>query len=855
MPGKSTRHTYIIVDGYSLAFRAFYGTQFLSTSDGRPTNALFGLANMLLSLLSSEEPYGIVVAFDAPGKTFRHAEFPEYKAQRKEADPALKEQLPATRDLVAALGIPTAELVGFEADDLVGTIAKKVSAQGMRALVVTGDMDQVQLVDDSTTVRMTVRGITDVKDYTPESVKERFGFGPELLPDYKALRGDPSDNIPGVAGVGDKIATALIQRFGRVEEILTHLAEVEPRVRAKIEAEPEVLALGKRLTTIVTDAPFDFEPKRYKVDSETIQQAKRLFESLEFRTLQRRLDAVLPKFAAEPLGPPAEVREPLATRTAPATSPGEPRMRFGDAEAVALAVGEEGVALCAGDDALLVPRDMHGALAWLSGEEAPELLVHDGRAQAQLLLGLGVQHPQFGFDTQLAAYVLQPGRGSYELAACAREHLGLDLGRDAGSAAAAVWALRGPMTDRLSAEGTWRCYDEIDLPLLPILLEMERTGIAVDAGYLAEFSARLAGQIDALASDVYGLAGERFNIGSPKQLGTVLFEKLGLPAGKKTKTGYSTSVDVLAGLAHEHEIVAKVLSWRELTKLRSTYADALPGMAGDDGRIHTTFQQTVTATGRLSSTDPNLQNIPVKTQLGREIRRAFVAPPGSVLLSLDYSQIELRVLAHMCEDPGLVGAFEAGLDIHAATAHSLFGVPTEEVSSDQRRVAKMVNYAVLYGMSDFGLSQALGTSVGEAHEIIDAYFRQFPSVRAFTDAIIEEARTKGHTTTISGRRRYFPDIHSANRQVRMGAERAAINAPIQGSAADVIKIAMVNLHKTGLPTGVRMLLQVHDELVFECDEAQAGVAPKIAEMMSSAAELRVPLVVDTKAGPNWRDMD
>lgn len=847
MPAKSTRDTLIIIDGYSLLFRAFFATQYFSTSDGRPTNALFGFSNMVLSLLEKERPYGLVVVFDAPGKTFRDALYPEYKGHRQETDPALKDQLPKARDLCAALGLDFVEVVGFEADDLAGTLARRAGEQGLHALIVTGDKDQLQLVDDNTTVRMTKRGLSDVEDYTPANFHEHFPFPPSLIPDYKALRGDPSDNIPGVAGVGDKTASALLEQFGPVESILARLEEVAPKVRDKIAADPEVLTLGKKLTTIVTDMELDFQIKPYRVTPQTVESAKRLFTDLEFRSLMRRLDVVLPLFSSDPIEAIAEVVEAVPARTVTANSPEELFARFSGLPEVAIAMGEEGVAVAVGDEATLIPREMTGALDWLAHTG---LALHDGRL-VTAPLGFAVR---FAFDAQLAAYVLAPGRGKYMLQDTYREFFGREMAPDPGSQAVALWALREPMKRRLAEEGTLSVYEQVDLPLLPILIEMERAGILVDARCLQAFSADVTKQIAALQTEIWDLAGEEFTIGSPKQLGYILFEKLGLAAGKKTKTGYSTDVDVLNMLAADNEIAAKVLNWRELTKLKSTYADSLPALVREDGRIHTTFNQTVAATGRLSSMDPNLQNIPVRTELGREIRRAFVAPPGKLLLSLDYSQIELRLLAHMCDDPVLVEAFAKGEDIHTATAASIFGVADEAVTSDQRRQAKMVNYAVLYGMSDFGLAGALGLGVSEARGIIQAYFDQFPSVKRFTETIVEEARMKGFTTTLTGRRRYFPDIHSANRNVRMGAERQAVNAPIQGSAADVIKIAMINLYKTNLMERVTMLLQVHDELVFECAEGDVGIAGDLAKVMAEPMKLKVPLVVDAKIGPNWRDM-
>lgn len=851
MPGLSTRDTYVIIDGYSLLFRAFFATQYFATSDGRPTNALYGFTNMLFSLMEKDQPYGIAVVFDAPGKTFRHADYPEYKAHRRDTEDALKQQLPVARELVAALGIPQIEITGYEADDLAGTLARMAVQKGLHAMVVTGDRDQLQLVDENTTVRMTKRGLSDVEDYTPESFPRHFSFPPALIPDYKALRGDPSDNIPGVAGVGEKTANALLAEFGPVESILEHLDDLAPKVREKIAADPGVLALGKHLTTLICNAPIEMELEPYRPTAETLEATRKLFTNLEFRSLLQRIDAVLPLFMEGAVAPVMEVKEAPTVKTTLATSPEQVYARFSGLEEIALASGEEGIALSSGGEAFLVPSDMRGALDWLVDTK---LIVHDGRAEWAGLREMGVPRVQFAFDTQLAAYVLAPGRGKYMLEDSCREFLEHEIGADAGSRAAAIHAVRPHMRNRMQAEDTLHVYEQIDLPLLPVLIDIERSGILVDTNCLKQFSDDVTKEIDALQRSIWDLAGEQFTIGSPKQLGVVLFEKLCLPSGKKTKTGFSTDVDVLTTLAAEHEICAKVLQWREYSKLKSTYADALPLMVRDDGRIHTTFYQTIAATGRLSSGDPNLQNIPVRSDLGREIRRAFIAPPGKTLLSLDYSQIELRLLAHMSRDPVLVEAFDRGDDIHAATASEIFGVGLDQVTSEHRRQAKMVNYAVLYGMSDFGLGRALGLGVSEAHGIIERYFTEFPSVKQFTESIVEEARIKGFTATLSGRRRYFPDIHSGNRQVRMAAERQAINAPIQGSAADVIKLAMIKIANSPESKVATMLLQVHDELVFEVDEDKTEVAKDLAVMMADSLDLSVPLEVDIKIGPNWRDM-
>ena len=857
----------LVIDGYSLLFRAFHATRFLSTSDGRPTNALFSFTGMLFYALENLRPDGVVVALDAPGKTFRHAEYSEYKGTRSETPPELISQLVAAREFISALGIPTLEVTGFEADDIIGTISKLAEGKGYQTTILTGDLDQLQLVDSAVSVIVPRTGVTDTKVYSPEDVIERFGVEPERLPDWKAIVGDPSDNIPGVPGIGAKGATDLLQKWASVEEILAHLDQVEPKYQKKIDPAKEQLPKSKWLATIVRDVGIEYDFRPFRLTSTEFNAAKAMLDSFEMRNHSRRVGAVLaPYLEGSPESVAAtveEVRETLRAEAADAT----------DWEALAEFVGDREFALLtefqgAGQGAMFADEAsqawicrgegvLRAPLAWamrLFEERPSQVITHDSKQLFRAMPSLGKS--PVAFDALLAAYVLQPGRSDYPLRQLIQGYLDCPPPESAEQAAVGLFRLRAEMKDRLEKESQLSVLVSIEQPLAPLLAEMERRGIATSKAVLTEFSAKLGKDIEATTARVYELAGEEFNIGSPKQLGEVLFEKLGLPSDKKTKTGYATGAEVLQNLAPEHAIVREVLSWRELTKLKSTYADALPRMIAEDGRIHTTFNQTVAATGRLSSNDPNLQNIPIRTELGREIRRAFVASEGFDLASFDYSQVELRLLAHMCHDPALVSAFERREDVHTVTASLMFGEPEDAVSKEHRRYAKMLNYAVLYGVTDFGLANQLGGefSVAEARTLIETYFQRFPSVKAFTESMIAEARAKGFTTTLCGRRRYFPEVHAQNRNERLYAERQAINAPLQGTAADLIKLAMIRAQ--GLLEGRQtlMLLQVHDELVFELAEGERDLIEPIRSAMESALELSVPIEVDAKLGANWNDM-
>jgi DNA polymerase-1 len=848
------RKKLVIIDGYSLLFRAFFGARYLSTTDGRPTNALFGFISMLFYLLEKERPDSVLVAFDAPGKTFRDAEYAEYKGTRKESPDELKIQLKQSREMIAAFGIVSVEEPGYEADDVIGTITKEAEKNGYKAIIVTGDLDSLQLVDECVSVMTTRTGVTDVVKYTPVEVQERYGFGPELVPDYKALVGDTSDNIPGVPGVGQKTATALLQEFGSIESIIERIDEVEPKFKRKLEGYLEQMPKSKWLATIARDAPVSFDFATYRISSDQYGAALRWLESVEFRNHAKRLPIVFAPYMEG--GPAKPEHADLIADTAAEVLSERPELTIFDASpddlvraakrGAALDYDQEHFALALGTE--VWTTDAETGIEIVQDHFAEMAAHHSKRLVRRLALDV---RPKF--DTLLAAYVLQSGRSGYELADLAQGYLDESPPQTIPERASAISRLVEPMTERLNAEQQWHVYDDIEMTLVPILAEVENLGIGVDCDRLREFSKSLSVQINQLEQRIHEAAGEEFNVGSPQQLGKILYEKLGLQAGKKTKTGYATGVEVLQQLAPEHEVVRDVLSWRELTKLRSTYADSLPGYVGEDDRIHTTYAQHIAATGRLSSNDPNLQNIPIRTELGREIRKAFVPAEGYKFASLDYSQIELRFLAHYCGEPALVNAFTTGEDVHAATASLMWNEPVESVGSAHRRYAKMLNYAVLYGVTDFGLANQLGGefSVKEARGLIDSYFERFPKVREYIENTKAEARSKGFTTTLTGRRRYFPDIHAGNRIARAYAERQAMNAPLQGGSADMIKLAMIDI--AGLLRGkrTRMVLQVHDELLFEVPEEELSLLPELQEAMANALPLNVPVEVDVGIGPNW----
>jgi DNA polymerase-1 len=842
----------VLIDGYSLLFRAYYGSRPLTTADGRPTGALFTFLNMLLNVLKEEKPTSIIVALDAPGKTVRHDDFEAYKGTRRETPDDLISQLDASRELLSRLSIPAIELAGYEADDIIGTLSRMAGERGWEAVIYSGDQDAVQLVDEKTVLVMPPAGKTPARRLDPAGVRERYGFEPRQMIDYKALAGDSSDNIPGVPGIGEKSAKALIGQFGSIDALLERMSEAPAKFLKKLEPGRESMILSRKLATILRDAPIEFVDKAYRISSAQAAEAQKCLLDYEFRSLAERFSKALQPYldGGGELGPLfADAGEAVEWKDA------------GRRTALGLEkfVGLEPYGLFLGSDGAFVARGRMVASA--SREDGLSLLArrpgqavgHDLKAAFKAAGAEGAPR----MDTLLAAFLLNSERGGAALGDLVAAFLDGPSASSPQECAAALVLLEPILSRRLAEEEQAEVLSRAELPLVPILADMEKAGIAVDRRMLEDFSKSLEIQIESSTARVHEMAGGPINIGSPKQLGELLFERMALPGGKKTKTGWATGAEILSELAAEHPIAAEILAWRELTKLKSTYADALPRMIRDDGRIHTTFNQTVAATGRLSSNEPNLQNIPIRTELGRQIRRAFVAPDGYELLSLDYSQIELRVLAHMCEDPALVQAFRTGQDVHAATAALMFDEDLGAVTKEQRRLAKLLNYAVLYGVTGYGLSNQLGPgfSPADANALIKQYSERFPTVKAFTDHLVMEARASGFTRTLIGRRRVFPDINAPNWSRRQYAERQAMNAPIQGTAADMIKLAMVDVAREVPADQARLLLQVHDELVFEIPAGERGAVEPVRRLMEQALPLQVPVEVDAKAGPNWLEME
>ncbi len=876
----------MVIDGNSLINRAFYGIRMLTTKDGQPTNAVYGFVNILLKLLDEEKPDALCVTFDRKAPTFRHLAYEGYKAQRKGMPDELAAQLPVLKDVLAAMNIPRYELDGWEADDLIGTIAARDTAAGWETVIVTGDKDSLQLVTDSTRVKLvsTRMGQTTTKEMTPETFREAYGFDPVHIVDLKALMGDTSDNIPGVKGIGEKTAMDLIQRYQSVEAIYADVEGVEakPAVKKKLTEGEEQARMSYDLATIRCDAPIDFSPedaRRREPDGPALYE---LFLALEFNKLIDKMGLSGGPAAGRADKPAAgAVRQERVTDRVRMEELVEQWRREPWVAVLALpsldvvAVAWDGgarAALCAADR-LEGYNELLRAL--FSGEI--QKVSHNVKDLMHLLLDEGLSADGFCFDTALAAYLLSPTDGSYELEKLgityfnqefpkAKEYLAPDafgpLADPAGPAeamcahAALAAALYRALAPKLEELDMHELYYGLELPLCPVLAEMERAGMLVDRRALADFGILLDGRIQADEALIYELAGEEFNINSTQQFGRILFDKLGLPPVKKTKTGYSTNADVLEKLRDKHPIVEAVLDYRQLAKLKSTYVDGLTKVIAADGRIHTSFQNTVTATGRLSSTEPNLQNIPVRTELGAELRKMFVAPAGRVLVDADYSQIELRLLAHIAGDEHMIAAFRTGEDIHTVTASQVFGVPPEQVTHEMRRRAKAVNFGIVYGISDFSLSQDIGVTRAEAKAYMEKYFEKYSGVHAYMTQVVERAKADGYVSTLMGRRRWLPELKSSNFNLRSFGERVALNMPIQGTAADLIKKAMLRvdgrLRREGLEA--RLVLQVHDELIVECPEGEAEQVQRLlAEEMEHVAELAVPLTAEAHAGKSWAE--
>jgi len=874
-----------LLDGHSLAYRAFYALPSdLATPAGQVTNAVYGFTSMLIKLLDDESPDAVAVAWDLRGPTFRSEQYSEYKAQRESPPELFASQLPLIREVLDVMQINQLSAPGFEADDVIATLATQGKKEGWETVVVTGDRDAFQLSEPAITVLYTRRGISDTVEATPQWIEERYGVTPEKYVEYAALRGDTSDNLPGVPGVGEKTASKLLGNYGTLEGIYEHLDEHSPKLRENLEASHEQVMLNRELMRLVRDVEFaDVAGGKVDLDAFMLRdwqydEVRQVFDGLAFRSLWDRL---MELDGAEVTVSPGETIDVEVL-----SGEGEDLEAALENDLVAIDPvwdGSElaGVTVATSDStARFLPLDLAARL--LAGRS---IAGHDTKTMLRELAAADIDLPRVGFDTALAAYLINPAQRTPTLEELAYKELGITLeeqedegaaqapqgafdfegdpagcGPDleaSGRRAVATAGLIQPLRSQLDARGSIELMETIELPMVPLLAQMEATGVAVDRAFLEDFGTNLRRRLAVLEEEIHEAAGGQFNINSTLQLREVLFDRLGLPVLKKTPKGVpSTDASVLQKLRTEHSVVDKLLEYRELEKLRSTYVDAMLPLIEEDGRVRGKFNQMAAATGRLSQEQPNLQNIPIRSAEGRAIRQAFVAEEGNVLLIADYSQIELRILAHLSADPGLVSAFANDMDIHTATAARINDVPIDQVTPDQRRRAKMVNFGLLYGMEAYGLAQRLEITRDEAQQQIDAYFSQFEDVRDFMKGIVAEARATGYTTTILGRRRYLPELASSNFRDRQMGERMALNAPIQGAAADIIKKAMVRLDKElrSRKLGAEMLLQIHDELVLEVPEAELAETEDLTRsVMENVIKLKVPLKVDTATGKTLAD--
>lgn len=844
----------VILDGNSIVNRAFYGIRQLSAPDGTPTNGVYGFLAILRKLIDAEKPDSLCVAFDLKAPTFRHKRYDGYKAQRKGMPEELAVQIPILKEVLDEMGIVRLELEGYEADDLLGTVGKRCEASGWDCRIVTGDKDSFQLISDTTHVchvksRM---GQTETKEYTPELFREEYGFEPVRIIDLKALMGDSSDNIPGVAGVGEKTAMDLVQRYGTLQNIYEKLDELDIKegVRKKLREGRESAELSYELATICTAVPIEFEPADALWNENYKSGLYGLFKKLGFNKFIEKWGILAPQEADGSA-------ETAHMHISDAPTYDELCAAVKAAELIAVTAGEnfDSLEICDGKTVYTAHwsalGDDYDKLLRLVFSDGVKKVSHNVKDLMSRLLAEGLPLDGFVYDTALAAYLLDATESDYDLHRVSMRYCGTEL-----SGAEAIYRLKPVTEEKLKELQMDKLYYEIELPLCRVLAEMQDTGFMVDRMALSAFGESLTGSIDALRDEIYKQAGGEFNINSPKQLGEVLFERLMLPAGKKTKTGWSTNADVLEKLRGKHPIIEMILDYRMLTKLKSTYADGLLKLIDPDGRIRTNFQMTVTATGRLSSTEPNLQNIPVRKELGAQIRKMFIASEGKVLVDADYSQIELRLLAHISGDEHMQAAFMSGEDIHRVTASQVFNTPLSEVTSLQRSRAKAVNFGIVYGISSWSLAQDIGVFPNEAKAYMDAYLEKYSGVREYMKSIVEKAKADGYVKTLYNRRRALPELKSSNFNTRSFGERVALNMPIQGTAADIIKLAMVNVYNRLKAEGLeaKLILQVHDELICECPEHESErVAGLLSEEMSGAAKLSVPLTVDAKIGHSWAE--
>ena len=891
---EAITHRLLLLDGHSLAYRAFFAlpAENFRTQTGLTTNAVYGFTSMLINLLRDEQPTHIGVAFDLSRQTFRRDMYPEYKANRSSAPDEFRGQVPLIQEILAALGIPSLSVENYEADDVIATLTTEATAEGYDVLICTGDRDALQLVSDQVTVLYPRKGVSDLTRYTPDAVQEKYGLSPAQYPDFAALRGDPSDNLPGIPGVGEKTAAKWVRDFGTLDVLVDRVDEVKGKVGDALRAHLAAVVQNRQLTELVKTLAVGVEPADLAVRAWDREALHKLFDDLEFRVLRERLFATLS--SAEPEAEegfevrggviaPGALADWLAEHAGPGRRVGVALRATwaagrGDVRAIALACADgDGGAV---DVQELTVQDEQALGNWLADPSVPKA-GHDMKGALHAMRGRGWHLRGLTSDTALAAYLAKPGQRTFELDDLVLRYLHRELRQeepDNGQlsllsseeedaerqAKADILRARAvaELADALDAElvklGGAGLLVDLELPLLHVLADFEAVGIAMDTELLTTLEVQFAGRVKQAAQDAYGVIGKEINLGSPKQLQVVLFEELDMPKTKRTKTGYTTDADALQNLHEqtEHPFLAHLLTHRDATRLKTT-VDGLLKSIGDDGRIHTTFNQTIAATGRLSSTEPNLQNIPVRTDEGRRIRKTFIVGEGfAELMTADYSQIEMRIMAHLSGDAALIEAFQSGFDFHAATAASVFGVGPDEVSGAQRAKVKAMNYGLAYGLSVYGLSQQLRIPPDESRTLMEEYFNRFGGVRDYLHTVVEQARKDGYTQTILGRRRYLPDLNSDNRQHREMAERMALNAPIQGSAADIIKVAMLGVHRALAASDLRSrtLLQVHDELVLEIAAGERdAVEALVREHMGTAYQLQVPLEVSVGFGRSWDD--
>lgn len=877
----------LLIDGHSILNRAFYGIPDLTNSEGIHTNAMYGFLNIMFKFIDDEKPDYVTVAFDLSAPTFRHNTYADYKGTRKPMLPELKQQVPLMKELLNAMNIKIVEKEGFEADDLLGTIAKNSQKNGLEVSIVSGDRDLLQLADDKIKIRIpkTKKGVTEVEDYYPEDVVKLYGVTPSEFIDMKALMGDSSDNIPGAPGIGPKTASALIVQYHNIDNIFEHIEELKPpKARKSVSENVEQIRLSRFLSEIKIDVDIDYNVTDASIDNMFNDESYKLFKKYDFKNMLKRCDG---NIQSEPecyqyftsvtdLSEVEAVFDKACKQVCAGKRVGLSIMAEQELYAIALALNDEEIYYIPVYGFVLANYLIEKTVALISASANRALVIDNLKDYLHIFEGYDIDEHSF-MDIAVAAYLIHPNNDRYDYEALSKEYLSMlvmsrqeligkqsikeacekddaNLIKLACLTAYVNYKCSNSITDILKQEDMYELYEKIEMPLIFVLYDMQRFGIKVDKQALSDYSRVLVDKIAVLEKEIYEAAGEEFNINSPKQLGAILFEKLGMPNGKKTKSGYSTAADILDKLAPDYPVVKKILEYRQLTKLNSTYAVGLVPYISEDGRIHGTFNQTITATGRISSTEPNLQNIPIRMDMGKAIRKVFIPRDGYVFIDADYSQIELRILAHMSKDEKLIEAYNSSADIHRATAAEVFNTPIDEVTPLQRSNAKAVNFGIIYGMSSFGLSQDLSITPKEAKAYIDKYFASYPDIKAFIDGLVASAKEKGYSLTMFNRRREIPELASSNYMQRSFGERVAMNAPIQGTAADIIKLAMIRVSKALKEQGLksRLILQVHDELLVETAKDEIEIVKDIlTKGMKEAASLRVPLEIDIKQGSNW----